>query len=252
MNGDLQLLSGQLVLKTEIGSGVNIEGLGIVLKKIEDAFRKKRLNQLLMLWRKLPPPWGDIVLISVTVRGDIYVLKFTHTKFWNTCKIVTRRVATFFLVRKKHFIGIWLLNLLWSSIFFKTIPNPSILTPEIGYPCLKRPCHNKLCFEKCSQDGDSLFRLPDFGLNSGCKDALQTSKCVWHYSLTPTWANGIKKGAFKSCILLESGQYDHLIGQNFVYNIWTFPPPVRHKGFGDEKPHERHTTTLLHGRLYVA
>ena len=116
----------------QFAPGVNIEGLGIVLKKIEDAFRKKRLNQLLMLWRKLPPPWGDIVLISVTVRGDIYVLKFTHTKFWNTCKIVTRRVATFFLVRKKHFIGIWLLNLLWSSIFFKTIPNPSILTPEFA------------------------------------------------------------------------------------------------------------------------
>ena len=48
------------------------------------------------------------------------------------------------------------------------------------------PCHNKLCFEKCSQNGDSLFRLPDFGQNSGCQDALQTSKCVWHYSLTPT------------------------------------------------------------------
>ena len=61
-----------------------------------------------------------------------------------------------------------------------------------------------------------------------------------------------QKRDIKSCIWLESGQYDHLIGQNFVYNIWTFPPPVRHKGFGDEKPHERHTTTLLHGRLYVA
>ena len=35
-----------------------------------------------MRWRKLAPPWGDIVLISVTARGDIYVLKFTHDKFW--------------------------------------------------------------------------------------------------------------------------------------------------------------------------